>query len=454
MKILKNKFTNTTTYQLRYVLLYIIIGALLLGSIIAMPALTGMRLSEAEQASALTSISPDLHLANFPYHLLQGLSVHLLGLNPLAIKLPSIVLGIITAILITLLLNRWYRNLTAFTATALMVSSVAFLSLTGQGTPDILYVLFPILMLWLGSQIIDEKPKITTVVALAVTTIISLFIPYMVYFNIALFFLIITHPHLRFSLVQIPKRAIVIAIIATVAMLVPLVFFMEGFEVWRFVGPDLNMMHNAATAWGQIAGLNEPLAWFSLPVLALAAIGIWATFQDYHIARNHIVFILIVVVALASLFFPPFFAIAILLITILVGNGLGFLIKNWRGIFPHNIYATLIALMPLVAFCLLIAMGSINFFYIAPRTITGVHYAANTDYQLLDESLQEGDRLVIKNGAAFYDAAFPGHQVNESLDDLNGGRIISDHPISTNRRLERIITNSSATQAARFYIYR
>ena len=456
MKVLKTKFTSTITYQLRYVLLYIIIGALLLGSIVAMPELQGMRLSDAERASALISTSPDLHLVNFPYHLLQGLSINLLDMTPLAIKLPSIVLGVITAVLMTLLLNRWYRNLTAFTATTLVVSSVAFLALTGSGTPSILYILFPVLMLWLGSQIIDEEPKVMTVVALSIAAIISIFIPYMIYFNVALFLLVFTHPHLRFSLHRVPKRAVVVAVLVVLAALVPLFFFVPNFNFWDLVGPNLQIAQNASTAWKQIFGFGEPLSWFSLPLMILALIGIYATILDYHIARNHIVFVLILVSVLASLFFPPLFMIAILLITMLIGNGLGFLIRNWRGIFPHNIYATLIALMPLVAFCLLIAVGSINFFYIAPRTISRVHYDANTDFQLLEENIEEKDTLIISHFTDFYAQAFPDNETHDSYspESQNGGRIISDRPLTTDRRLEKIITNSSATQAARFYVYR
>jgi hypothetical protein len=453
MKVLKTRFTDTVTYQLRYVILYIIIGALLLGSIIAMPELTGMRLSDAERASTVISMNSDLTLANFPYHLLQGLSIRLLGLTPLAVKLPSLVLGVITAVLLTLLLNRWYRNLTAFTTATLVIASVAFLGLTSTGTADILYLLFPVLMLWLGSQIIDEKPKIITVAALAVTAIISLFIPYMIYFNVALFFLVVSHPHLRFNLRRIPKTAAIIAVIVAAVVVVPLMFFVEGFNFIEFTGPNLQLAENAATSWKYIGGFNEPLSWFSLPVLALALIGVYATILDHHIARNQIVVVLIIVTALASLFWPPLFTIAILLIAILAGNGLSFLIKNWRGIFPHNPYATLIALMPLVAFCLLIAVGSISFFHIAPRTISSVHYAGDTDFQLLDANLEGGDTLLLSDHVDFYRRAFPDHDVVGG-GEVNGSRIVSDRPIATSRRLERIVTNGSATEAARFYIYR
>ncbi|MCL2038449.1 glycosyltransferase family 39 protein [Candidatus Saccharibacteria bacterium] len=456
MKILKTRFTGTITYQLRYVWLYIVIGALLLGSIIAMPSLTGMRLSEAERASALISVDAELSLANFPYHLLQDLSIRLLGMTPLAIKLPSIVLGVITAILLTLLLNRWYRNLTAFTTATLIVSSVAFLDLTSQGTPGILYVLFPVLMLWLGSQIIDEKPKAITVAALAATTIIAAFIPYMIYFNIAMFVLVIAHPHLRFALRGVSKRSVGMAAGLAAVLVLPLLFFTGNFDFWSLVGPNLDMMQNATATWRQIAGLGQPLSWFSLPVLLLALIGTYATFLDYHIARNNIAFVLMLLTAAASLFWPPLFTIVILLIAILVGNGVGFLARNWRGIFPHNVYATLIALMPLMAFCLMTAAGSISFFHVAPRTIASVHYGANTDYQILAEHLEEKDVLVIEQGTDFYARAFAGHETYGSWqqDNVNGSRIIADRPLTTNRRLEQVLTNSSATSSARFYIYR
>ncbi|MDR0979726.1 MAG: hypothetical protein LBM12_01035 [Candidatus Nomurabacteria bacterium] len=456
MKILKTKFTDTLTYKLRYVWLYIIVGALLLGAVIAMPELTGMRLSDAERTSALTSASKDLHLANFPYHLLQGLSISMLGMTPLAVKLPSIVLGIITAILITLLLNRWYRNLTAFITTALIVSSVAFLTLTGSGTPTILYLLFPVLMLWLGSQIIDEKPKVLTVVALSAAAIISVFIPYMIYFDLALFLLVFAHPHLRFSLYRLPRRAIIIAILAAAVAIVPLFLFVPGVNFNEFLLPHFQPAESSLGAWRQIIGLNEPLSWFSLPLLALMLVGAYATFLDYHIARNQIVFALILISLLASLFFPPLFTTTVLLAIILIGNGLGFLIKNWRGIFPNNIYAALVAALPLAAFTILAAATSINFFYTAPRTIAAVHYEANNDLQLLQENISEKDQLVLVNFTEFYAQAFPDNATYADFrpENLTASRVISDRPLTTDRRLEKIITSSSATQAARFYIYK
>jgi hypothetical protein len=453
MKVLKSRFTNTVTYQLRYVLLYIVIGALLLGAIIAMPTLLGMRLSEAERASALLSMDYDLTLVNFPYHLLQGLSIQLLGLTPLAIKLPSIILGVITATLLTLLLNRWFKNLAAFTTSALIVSSVAFLSLTSSGTPGILYMLFPVLMLWLGSQIIDEKPKMITVAALAVTTAVSLLIPYMIYFNVAMILLLVSHPHLRFSFRKVKPTVWMIAITMVAAVVAPLVFLVDSLDLWALIGPNLDMAQNVTNAWWQMVGFGEPLSWFALPVLALAVIGVYATFQEYHIARNHTVFVLLLVAILASLFFPPLFTITILLTAILVGNGLGFLIRIWRRIFPKNIYATMVGLVPLGAFCLLVAIGSISFFYIAPRTIASVHYSAHTDLQLLSENIESGDSLIITENAEFYARAFPDNAIVESA-NVGATRVISDRPLETSRRLERIVTNSSATASARFFIYR
>jgi len=453
MKVLKSRFTNTVTYQIRYIMLYIVIGALLIGAIIAMPTLTGMRLAEAERASALLSMNYDLTLVNFPYHLLQGLSIQFLGLTPLAIKLPSIVLGVITATLLTLLLNRWFKNLAAFTTAALIVSSVAFLGLTSSGTPDILYMLFPVLMLWLGSQIIDEKPKMITVAALVVTVAVSLLIPYMVYFNVAMLLLLLSHPHLRFSFRKIKPVAWVVALLMVVAVAVPLVFLVDNLDFWALVGPSFYMTQNVTGTWWQMVGFSEPLSWFALPVSALALIGVYATIQDYHIARNHTVFVLLVVAILASVFFPPLFTITILLVTILVGNGLGFLIRVWRGIFPKNVYATMVGLIPLAAFCLLVAVGSVSFFHVAPRTIASVHYSANTDFQLLAENIESDDVLIIGNSVEFFAKAFPDNAIVDSA-DVGAARIIADRPLETSRRLERIVTNSSATASARFFIYR
>lgn len=78
------------------------------------------------------------------------------GLSVYSVKLPSIIIGTMLGGLLILLLNRWFKNNVALLASILAVLSASFLYLAGSGTPLIMLVFWPTLLLWL-----DPKSKVS-----------------------------------------------------------------------------------------------------------------------------------------------------------------------------------------------------------------------------------------------------------------------------------------------------
>ncbi len=115
-------------------------------------------LSEAEMASAAHSyaLQPDSvmkgDLVNLPYRALQKLSISVLGLSVYSVKLPVLYWVFSFGLLLILLLNRWFKTNVALLASILAVLSASFLYLAGSGTPLIMLVFWPTLLLWLGSK--------------------------------------------------------------------------------------------------------------------------------------------------------------------------------------------------------------------------------------------------------------------------------------------------------------
>ena len=86
-------------------------------------------------------------LVDLPYRLAQKASIKFLGLSAYSIKLPSIVVGLLLGLMLILLLNRWFKSNVSLLASCLMVLSTPFLYLAGTGTPLIMVVFWPTLLL-------------------------------------------------------------------------------------------------------------------------------------------------------------------------------------------------------------------------------------------------------------------------------------------------------------------
>ena len=86
-------------YKHRFGIGYFLLFAAFLALLILLPMITPNGLSEAEIESAITSnnVSVDSvmsgEVVDLPYHALQKVSIKFLGLNPYALKLPSIIIG-------------------------------------------------------------------------------------------------------------------------------------------------------------------------------------------------------------------------------------------------------------------------------------------------------------------------------------------------------------------------
>ena len=153
-------------YRYRFIIGYTILGLAFITLLFALPLFSQYGLSDAEIESATSSyylredtiVNGDL--IDLPYRLLQKLSILIFGLTPYAIKLPSIVVGLFLGLLLILLLNRWFKSNVSLLASCLVILSTPFLFLAGSGTPLIMLVFWPTLLLWLGSKIQGEKrPK-------------------------------------------------------------------------------------------------------------------------------------------------------------------------------------------------------------------------------------------------------------------------------------------------------
>ena len=299
-------------------------------------------------------------LVNLPYRILQKYSIMLLGLSSFSVKLPSVLAGLVLGFLLILLLNRWFRSNVSLLASTLIVLSTPFLFLAGSGTPLIMLVLWPTLLLWLGSKIQGEKrPKPLYSFVFAIIMLLSIFTPYMIYFAVFCVVFVLAQPHLRFIVKHLPKIPfflVIVLILGGFAMLgigihnhpetIMELLFYRGFRASDFF-PNIATGLAPILSWrGELNSvLLTPL--IGLPVFALAFIGLFSTTKGFFASRNSIASILIVFCLFITGFDPNAIVFFILPLSILVAHGLKYLLEKWYGLFPENPYARIFALFPL-----------------------------------------------------------------------------------------------------------
>ena len=461
-------------YRYRFVIGYVVLGLAFVVLLFTMPLIAQNGLSEAEMESATNSyylgkagiLNGDL--VDLPYRLVQKLSITLLGLTPFAIKLPSILVGLLLGFLLILLLNRWFKNNVSLLASCLIILSTPFLFLAGSGTPLIMLVFWPTLLLWLGSKIQGEKrPKPSYSLFFAIAMLGSIFTPYMIYFAVFCVLFVLFQPHLRFIVKNLPKLPLALVcliIIAGFALLgvnihnhpgtIMELLFSDGFEIGDFFG-------NIATGFAPVFSWHNtaesvflsPL--ISLPIFALALIGLFSTTKGFFASRNSIATILIIFCVVITGFNPDSVVFFILPFSILIAHGLKYLLEKWYGLFPENPYARISAILPLtILFGIMIIPGLLQYIY-------GYRYNPNVadefDYSLevIRENLTD-ETLVVGEHFDFYkilenstDIKVTNEQTGERLAFL-----MKPEDIAENYVLDRIITSPMRENSDIIYVYK
>lgn len=453
---------------------YVVLGILFVALLVTMPIFAQNGLSQAEIDSATNSFYLGKNgilqgdLVDLPYRLLQKASIKFLGLSAYTVKLPSILMGLLLGFLLILLLNRWFKSNVSLLASTLIILSTPFLFLAGSGTPLIMIVFWPTLLLWLGSKIQGEKhPRPLYCFMFIIAMLLAIFTPYMIYFAIFCVIFVLMQPHLRFVVKKLPKVPFVLCCLLALAgfgalgvsiyyhpeVLKELLFggSFEPVEFWNNIGIGLARMFSWHSSLEGV--FLAPL--ISLPSLALALIGLFSTTKGFFASRNSIASILIVFCLIITGFNPDAVIFFILPFSILIAHGVKYLLEKWYGLFPRNPYARVAALAPLaVLFLLMIVPGLLQYYY-------GYNYSPNVVGEFSDqltvirENLHDGT-LVVNEDVQFYKILEFGTDI-KVVEEVDGSEKVAvlgaPEAEMENYRLDKIITSPKSDNSDILYLY-
>ena len=461
-------------YRYRFIIGYVVLGVAFIALLFTLPMFAQNGLSEAEMSSATNSyylgkdglLNGDL--VDAPYRLLQKLSITIFGLSAYAVKLPSIIIGLLLGLLLILLLNRWFKSNVSLLASCLIVLSTPFLFLAGNGTPLIMLVFWPTLLLWLGSKIQGEKrPKPMYCFMFAIAMLGSIFTPYMIYFAVFCVLFVLVQPHLRFIVKGLPKLPL-----AMVGIIVLAGFTALGISIHNHPETISELLFGAGfraeNFWNNIvAGLAPVFSWHhnlesvflaplvSLPTFALALIGLFSTTKGFFASRNSIASVLTVFSLIIAGFQPQAIVFIMLPFAILVAHGLKYLLEKWYGLFPENPYARISALLPLtILFGFMIIPGLLQYIY-GYRYNPNIANEFSDDLNIIQENLSD-EYLLVNDNYDFYKmlGIKSSIKVLDQVDHLEKVAVLGkwdDRP--EGYELSQIITSPMRDNSDIIYIY-
>ena len=427
--------------------------------------------SVVESQKITQNFISDGQVIDLPYHLLQKACVSFFGLSLYTIKLPSIIVAVLTALFLILLLNRWFKSDAAIISSILTTLSTAFLFISGFGAPIIMYVFWLAVILWLGSKIIGNKNTHPLLVAsFAFCTALSLYTPHMLYVALGIAIAGITHPHLRECIKQLKAYQLIISIVIFFLALMPLVFgciynadtlvrlvFTHNFSDFIFnVSTAFAPFFSFITAYDSV--YLAPL--FGLATVALIIIGALASIGKLFTSRNTVVSLLVIYAILVSGLNQNAAISIVMPIAILTTAGIESIVQKWHSLFPENPYAHIIGTLPVVIVILFIIFSDLSHFIFGYHYTPAVANNFNDDIALISKNLKSGTILIMSKDHPDYEFyRLLEHKQNISIMQEIPDR--DDLPIATigepskdgNLSLKQIITSPKKINSARLYIY-
>jgi hypothetical protein len=467
-------FSKYFIYRWRYVIGYSLIGLLLAGLLVFVGFYLPGGLSTQEMASVVQSASlsfsdtSTLAVPNLPYYSLQALIFSLFGITIFTIKLPSLILALLSAIGFIMLLRRWFKPNIAVLASIIAITTGQFLFIAQQGTPGILYVFWPVVLLLLGTQITrGKKYRFLWKILFAVSAALSLYTPLSIYPLLAIGLATILHPHLRNAVRRLPKPKVIFVAVLFLLLITPLVYgivtnpqlglTLLGLPtVWP---PDLganavNVLKQYFLFWEPSVGpLMTPV--FGLGSAILITLGLYRIVRTRETTRSYLVIIWITCLIPVLLFNPTFTSVTFIPSMLLLAAGLTSLIGYWYRLFPLNPYARAAGLIPIV---ILVFALSVSGLY---RYIYGYHYSPSQagqfskDLALIPKGTKE--LVVSADERDFYQAVAEYRKGLSVVTVPTGNMFVVTRDARTTFdgfTIYRIITNGTTDNADRLYIYK
>lgn len=453
---------------------YTLVGLLLAGMLTFAGLFVPGGLSKAEEASVVRSEALNVGdittfaVPHVPYHLLQAASLEVFGVSEFTIKLPSLILGLIAAVGLILLLRRWFRPNIAVLASLIAVTTGQFLFIAQSGTPSIMYIFWPVVLLMLGTQITRGKRfRLLWKVLFGVAVALSLYTPLSIYVLFAIVLTIVLHPHLRNAVRRLNRAKVagVVTLAGLIVLPLALAIIDQPSLGLTLLGAPQNwppdLLANLFTQLQQYFIFWAPSATtlltpvFGLGSILLIFLGLYRLIQTRETTRSYLIITWILSLVPVLLLNPAMTSIVFIPAVLLLAAGLTSLIDYWYRLFPRNPYARIAGLIPLIVLVATLIGSGID------RYVYGYHYSPSIASNFSQDLglLPKGDtQLVVSEGEQPFYRAVASYRPEldvvtvPTIDSVIATRDARAN-VPADYQVTRIITSTYANESDRFYQY-
>lgn len=368
----------------------------------------GLSSTELSTAARNTSLDSFLQMPLNPLHsLLQWASMNIFGITIWSVRLGSLLIGLLVALLLYSLLKKWFGKPTALLSTAIFISADWFLFIARLGTGAIEFSLWLCLALICFTKLLEKKTS--WLLLFAVSLIGLLFSPFGVYAVITLVVGLFTSRVFRARTNDATwsiKGAIIALLLGALAA-----FFYFSFKNVSFLqhllgiqslpsitGYFANVLGNLTSVVAVLPNSNPTISptgiffirFFEFIFILFGIIMFWRTRVN---RLNLIVLTVSVVLVLASGLSAGSRGSGLVLVpaAIFMTAGIRHFIHQWQRTFPKNPYARIAAYAPLaILFTGVVMLHYASYFLLWP-TQASTHQAFQKDIILASKELQRNE---------------------------------------------------------------
>ncbi len=484
--------TDIFLYRYRYSLSYVAMGLLLVGLLFVAGFLIPGGLSDSEVLSATKSGNLSLgvfignqvdNIAHLPYRLMQYASIHTFGLSAWTVKLPSLIIALLSIFLFYRVLRLWFRANVAVITTVILMTSSMFLLQAQLGTAGIMYLFWGALLLYSTSAMAHStRFNSLWLIVTAVVAGLAMYSPFAVYIIVPLITAALIHPHARFIVFRQPLWALASSLLLFILAITPLaIAAINDTSVLVRLAAGSDVADGTFTLMGNLAQLSQYIDFYTnhsgrilqpaygLGLILLAIVGLVHLISRKYTAKSYIMTVWLLLTAPILFLNPDAASVSLLPVMLLVAFGIDLLIRYWYRMFPLNPYARVAGLFPLAILVIGLSVSSLDRFVYGYRYNTDAAAAYSNDLRLIDRyaSSTEDDKIqlvVPENQKSFYELYAttkkngPTITVSSSIASAQSADqaiILADRAQmkSVDRAPTTVVTSDSTNDANRVYLY-
>ena len=483
---MKKHVIDLFIYRWRYILGYgslalFLIIAIVIASIYSPGGLSPAEMSSVAPIESISSAS--LAVPDLPLKLLQTAIFSVIGVSIFSIKLPSIILAVLSSVAIFYLLRRWFKPNITILSMLIMITTGQFLFIAQNATSAILYVFYSSLILLFTSLIVQgAKYQRVWKAALGVSMALSLYTPYFIYIIVGLAAVALLHPHTRYQLLRKSQRLNwVIGILSFLVVLAPGIFLcLQNPELGKWLLgyaniSSLNVVENLKTLlytyfWiSPIVTNGQIVPIMDYAVLAMTILGFIVLFRHRYTARTYMIAAWIILTLPILIIEPNLTAIVTVPLIILLAIGIEALLYEWYKLFPKNPYARGTGLVLIVGLIGVMVLSGIDQFTNSYHFMPKAAQEYQTDISLVKKQLSKtpvrtlllvsDDELPLYRALVRYnykslDLVATTSTKNNDIGNVIATRSARHEAASRGWALQGIITSGKHHDGDRLYLYK